>query len=96
MTQPTVPDPVGDDPQLKAYRTAQAREYGTYVATQRIHVGNALAYDVGHPVPVSNVVRHGYWLNGQVALVAGATHVPEVQATISSPPESSYTLDGAL
>lgn len=39
---------------------SQAKEYGTYVATQPIDVGNARAYNEGDPVPVSNVERHGY------------------------------------
>jgi len=76
VTQPI--DPVGSDPELVEYMALQRREYGTYVATSRIYAGNALAYDVGHPVPISNVVKHGYWLNGQVALVDGAEHAPEV------------------
>lgn len=47
-------------------RNEQAKEYGTYVANQQIFVGAALAYDVGHPVPVSNVKAHGYDKNGLV------------------------------
>jgi hypothetical protein len=39
---------------------AQAKEYGTYVATQPINVGNARAYNEGDPVPVSNVERYHY------------------------------------
>ena len=73
MTQPVGP-PLPDDPELAAYLEAQAREYGTYVATSRIYAGSALAYEVGHPVPIDNVRRHGYLLNGQVALVDGAEH----------------------
>lgn len=75
-------DPTGE---LAQQIEAQRREYGTYVAwPSRIYAGNALAYDVGHPVPVSNVVKHGYWHNKQVALVEGAEHAPEVAATIEA------------
>ena len=49
------------------YREAQAREYGTYVATEQIYVGAALAYNVGDAVPVSNVDAHGYDALGVVA-----------------------------
>jgi len=52
---------------------------GTALLAVHIYAGSALAYDVGHPVPVSNVVRHGYALNGQVALVDGADHAPDVR-----------------
>lgn len=83
MTHPTVePDPLADDPELTEYRDRQLAEYGTYVATSRIYAGNALAYEVGHPVPVSNVVKHGYLLNNQVALVEGQDHPAEVLAII--------------
>jgi hypothetical protein len=75
-------DPTGE---LTAQIEAQTREYGTYEATSRIYAGNALAYDIGHPVPISNVVKHGYWLNGQVALVDGATHDPAVAESIPTP-----------
>lgn len=46
MTQPMTDDEL---------RKAQEREYGTYVATEQIFVGNALAFDVGHKVPISHV-----------------------------------------
>lgn len=75
MTDPNELDPSGE---LAVQIAAQAAEYGTYVANQRIYAGNALAYEVGHQVPVSNVVKHGYALNGQVTLVEGKQHPPEV------------------
>jgi len=76
----TMPDPDELDPtgELSAQIEAQRKEHGTYVATRKIYVGNALAADVGHSIPVSNVVAHNYFLNGQVALVEGAEHPPEV------------------
>ena len=51
---------------VQEYRDAHAKEYGQYVANQQIYVGSALAYDVGHPVPASNVKLHGYDKNGLV------------------------------
>lgn len=55
-------DPVGADiPEaLRDARADKLEEYGQFVATQQILVGTALAYDEGHPVPVSNVKRFGY------------------------------------
>jgi len=78
----TMPDPDELDPsgELSAQIAAQQREYGTYVANQPIPAGNVLAYNVGHQVPISNVVRHGYFLAGLVDLVEGAEHDPEVAA----------------
>ncbi|SRR6266567_5288463 len=34
-------------------------DYGQWEAGQQILVGNALAYDVGHPIPASNVDDEG-------------------------------------
>jgi len=84
MTQAIDPDELDPTGELSAQIEAQRLEYGTYVANQRIHAGNALAYDVGHPVPRSNVVQHGYWFNGQVDLVAGAEHAPEIRAIVDA------------
>lgn len=60
MSQPT------GDPELDEFRRLQEEEYGAWVATQDIYVGNALAYPVGGAVPKSNVERHGYDKNGMV------------------------------
>ena len=38
-------------------REALQREYGTYVATQQIHIDGTLAFAPGYPVPVSHVGR---------------------------------------
>jgi len=62
--------PAGDTPdELEKYRQNQLHEYGTWVATQDIYAGLALAYREGDPVPVSNVELHGYDKNGLVRLV---------------------------
>lgn len=39
------------------YRAAQEREYGQFVATERIKIGGALAFRPGDPVPASHVER---------------------------------------
>lgn len=61
------PAPVEVPPEAEDRRNAQIKEYGVYVAVEQIYVGNALAYDVGHPVPASNVELHGYADAGLVA-----------------------------
>lgn len=66
MTQPT---PTAPDAAARDLMAAQAKEYSTYVATQDIYIGTALAYRAGDPVPVSNVERHGYDKNNQVAKI---------------------------
>lgn len=63
MTTPTPPP----DAAARDMIAAQTKEYGTYVATQDIFVGFALAHRAGDPVPVSNVEAHGYDKNGMVA-----------------------------
>lgn len=40
---------------LEERKTAQLAEYGTYAAAEQIWAGASLAYDIGHPVPASNV-----------------------------------------
>lgn len=42
---------------LDEFRKAQEAEYGEYVAAEKIHIGNALAFNEGDPVPVSHVER---------------------------------------
>ncbi len=51
---------------MAARATAQEAEYGEWVAVEFIQEGNALAYAPGHPVPKSNVARHGYDRRGLV------------------------------
>lgn len=63
---PVTPPAVEVPADVQDRRDEQAVEYGSYVANQQIYVGAALAYDVGHPVPVSNVKAHGYDKNHMV------------------------------
>jgi hypothetical protein len=49
------------------YRKTLRDEYGEFVALQQIYFDGALAYNVGDPVPKSNVEAHGYLDDGLVA-----------------------------
>ena len=40
---------------VEEYLKAQATEWGTYVATEVIHINGARAFNVGDPVPASHV-----------------------------------------
>jgi hypothetical protein len=51
--------PVDSFAEMEARRAAQMEEYGSYAATEQIFVGGSLAYDIGHPVPASNVEADG-------------------------------------
>lgn len=55
MTTP-VNDPFAE---LEARKAEQSDEYGTYAASRRVDVGASLAYDLGHPIPASNVQPDG-------------------------------------
>jgi hypothetical protein len=57
-------------PAQAAHIDAQRAEYGTYRAAAPIYVGVALAYNPGDPVPVSNVLAHGYEAAGLVEKVS--------------------------
>ncbi|GGM53244.1 hypothetical protein ACFFX1_55000 [Dactylosporangium sucinum] len=45
-----------------------------WYANQKIRQGTALAYDVGHPVPATNVELHGYDRDGLVTWVEPGEH----------------------
>ena len=67
---------------VEDFAAAQAAEYATYVATEPILVDGARAYNVGDPVPASNVERHSYLQQG---LVRKATD-PAPDLTVPQPP----------
>jgi hypothetical protein len=75
----TQPDPTAE---AESRRQAQEKEYGTWVAADDINVGNALAYAKGHPVPASNVERHGYDKQGLV-VKAGTKAANEAQGIVA-------------
>lgn len=54
---------------VRAYREAVVSEYSQFVAVEAIDFGNARAYNVGDPVPASNVAAYGYLERGVVAKV---------------------------
>ena len=45
---------------MSELKRARQVEYGTWVATEDIYHGAALAFRQGQSVPVSNVEQHGY------------------------------------
>lgn len=45
------------EPTVGGYSDEQAREYGKWVAKERIVIDGALAFKAGDPVPVSHVER---------------------------------------
>jgi hypothetical protein len=51
--------PVDPFAAMEARRAEQTAEYGTWAAAEQVWVGNTLAYDIGHPIPVSNVDPDG-------------------------------------
>jgi len=63
---------------------AQAVEYGTYVACVDIFFDGARAYNIGHPVPVSNVEQHGYLDKGWVREV-GTPEEPKPEPAPTAP-----------
>lgn len=73
-------------------RQAQLAEYGQWVAKGPIMFGNALAYDTGHPVPVSAVETYGYDKQGLVERVATETEANKSAtetATADAPPSAA-------
>ena len=54
---------------VEEYRAAAAQEYGQYVAVEAIDFDGARAYNVGDPVPVTNVEAYHYVERGLVAKV---------------------------
>lgn len=65
------------------YTTAQAAEYGVYVANVPIYVGGARAYNPGHPVPVSAVEDHPEWVEQQLVSKAGDAPAPQAPAPVT-------------
>ena len=56
---------------FEARAEQEAAEYSTWRAVAPIPFGNTIAYQPGHPVPVSNVERYGYDKQGLVEKVSG-------------------------
>lgn len=85
---------------VEEYAAKQAAEYGTYVANGPIYVGGALAFNTGHPVPVSSVARFDYLEQGLVRKAGEAApdappteqHYPQ-GAPIEVVPESDTDAD---
>jgi hypothetical protein len=57
---------ISTDKTAETHRKAVEEEYGQWVATEQIHIDGALAFDVGHPVPVGHVRKFGLDKSGAV------------------------------
>lgn len=51
--------PVDPFEAMEARQAEQAAEYGTWVAKEQVWQDSTLVYDVGHPIPASNVEADG-------------------------------------
>lgn len=74
------------------HRAEQLEEYGQFVAVAPIMFGNALAYDVDHPVPASAVETYGYekqHLVKRVATAAQARTGAKDQVAEEAPPTAA-------
>lgn len=71
MTTPATPT------EVEEHRSAQAQEYGTYVAAEKIDIGGARAFNPGDAVPASHVTR-GVVREDQVRRVEAAQTVEPV------------------
>jgi hypothetical protein len=70
MTEDSAPEVVFATQEEKAaFVEEQVKEYGTYVAVAPITFNGVPAYNVGDPVPISNVEKHGYEKDGLVARI---------------------------
>lgn len=65
--KPVPAAPLANPEEVEARRAEQESEYGTYIAVSQIFFNGTLAYNVGDPVPVSNVERYKYADQGFVA-----------------------------
>lgn len=72
MAESKAPAPIATAEETAKLAAAQEQEWGTYVAVQPIAFNGVPAYNVGDPVPVSNVQRYGYEADGSVAKVGSA------------------------
>jgi hypothetical protein len=73
-------------PDWEARRLEQIEEYSTYVAAEDIDAAPGVrAYNIGDPVPVSNVKLHGYDKTGQVRRVDGGPAKAHRQPKAATP-----------
>ena len=68
----TKPSPVTTPEEVAAFAEIQEKEYGTFFAVAPISFNGSPAYNVGDPVPVSNVNKYKYDEQGLVAKVGSA------------------------
>jgi hypothetical protein len=67
------------------FAAAQAAEYSQFVAVAAIDYGGARAFNIGDPVPASNVALHGYLDAGLVHSTSAPSVQPAVPAAEPAP-----------
>ena len=68
----------------KSRAELEAEEYSTFRAVVAIPHGNAIAYQPGHVVPVSNVEQYGYDKQGLVEKISGEEKTQAAQSVTDS------------
>lgn len=72
---PTVAEPVSPiAAELADQIAAQQKEYGLYVAKEKIFHGSGLAYNPGDAIPIENCERLGYMEQGLAVKVGTKEH----------------------
>lgn len=72
--------------ELEDYEAAQAAEYGEYVAKEQIFIGNALAFNVGDPVPKGHVTRE---VVSRSQVVKASTKAASDDKAATNPPKGA-------
>lgn len=80
----------GVPPELAEQHASVVKEWNTWVATQDIYFGGALAYRTGDPVPVANVEKYHY---DELDMVAGRETKAAESAVAATAPS---TTDGKV
>jgi len=78
------PTPVTTPEEVSAFAEAQQAEYGTWFAVSAISHNGSPAYNIGDPVPVSNVAKYKYDEQGLVAKV-GSKAGQDIIAALATP-----------
>ena len=81
MTENVSETPLATAEETSEFVEAQVKEYGTFVAIAPISFNGIPAYNIGDPVPVSNVERYNYERDNLVARIdneAGQRMIREI------------------
>lgn len=72
--------------EAEALRKAQSEEWGQFVAVAPIDYDGVRAYNVGDPVPATNVQQYGYLADGLVAKTSTKAAAAAVEQAAPSVP----------